>query len=175
VFESLPSTPFCIGGKVIEFLDSWPHLRHVLNVNGDDGMEINKIRKALCGQINQLNGQSLFYFGNLTPVLKLRLIKLFCCSLYGSVLWDLDHSNIDALCCTWRTGLRRVWNISYRTHCNILPLLPNALMTILLFNSTDNSNDNSTVLLFYCSTVFESLPSATLLPVGSRKICLSLR
>jgi len=104
VFESLPSTPFCIGGKVIEFVDSWPHLRHVLNVNGDDGMDIN-IRQDLCGQINN----ALCYFGNLTPILKLRLIKLFCCSLYGSFLWDLDHSNIDALCCTWRTGLRRVF------------------------------------------------------------------
>jgi len=74
VLESLPSTPFCIGGKVIEFVDSWPHLGHVLNVNGDDGMDINKIRKALSGQINNV----LCYFGNLTPVLKLRLIKLFC-------------------------------------------------------------------------------------------------
>jgi len=44
VFESLPSAPFCIGGKVIEFVDSWSHLGHVLNVNGDDGMDINKIR-----------------------------------------------------------------------------------------------------------------------------------
>jgi len=59
-FESLPSTPFCIGGKVIEFVNSWPHLGHVLHVNGDDGMDINKIRKALCGEINNV----LCYFGN---------------------------------------------------------------------------------------------------------------
>jgi len=78
-------------------------------------VDINKIRKALC------------YFGNLSLVLKLRLIKLFCCSLYCSVLWDLDHSCIDALYCTWRKGLRRVWNIPYQTHCNILPLLSNVL------------------------------------------------
>jgi len=78
VFESLSSTPFSNGGKVIEFVDSWSHLGHVLFVNEDDGMDINKIRKALCGQINNV----LCYFGNLTPILKLRLIKLFCCSLY---------------------------------------------------------------------------------------------
>jgi len=41
MFESLPSTPFCMGRKVIEFVDSWPHLGHVLNVDGDDGMDIN--------------------------------------------------------------------------------------------------------------------------------------
>jgi len=88
VFESLPSTPFCIGGKVIEFVDSWPHLGYALNVHGDDGMDINKIMKALCGQIYNV----LCYFGNLSPVLQLRLIELFCCCLYDSVLWDLDHS-----------------------------------------------------------------------------------
>jgi len=26
-----------------------------------------------------------------------------------SVLWDLDHPTINALCATWRKGLRRVW------------------------------------------------------------------
>jgi len=51
------------------------------------------------------------YFGNLSPALKLRLFKrhvlLYIYSLYDSVLWDLDHSSIDALY-AWRTGLRRV-------------------------------------------------------------------
>jgi len=60
VFESLPSTQFCIEAKVIEFVESWPNVGHVLNVNGDDGMDINKIRKALWGQINNV----LCYFGN---------------------------------------------------------------------------------------------------------------
>ena len=64
--EYLPSTNFCIGGKVIE-LDSWPHLGHVLNVNRNDGAYIDKIRNALCGQINNV----LCYFGHVFPVLKL--------------------------------------------------------------------------------------------------------
>ena len=121
--EYLPSTNFCIGGKVIEFVDSWPHLGHVLNVNRDDGADIDKIRNALCGQINNV----LCYFGHVFPVLKLKLIKTFCYSLYGSVLWQLDHSNLETLCTTWRKGLRRVWDLPYHTHCNILPRLCNCL------------------------------------------------
>ena len=31
------------------------------------------------------------------------------------------------MCSTWRKGLRRVWDVPYRTHCNILPLLCNEL------------------------------------------------
>lgn len=121
--EHLPSTNFSIGGKVIEFVDSWPHLGHILNVYRDDGADMDKIRNSLCCQINNV----LCYFGHVFPVLKLQLIKTFCYSLYGSVLWQLDHSNLETLCITWRKGLRRVWNIPYQTHCNILPIMCNCL------------------------------------------------
>jgi len=121
--ERIPTSPFRIGGFEIEFVDSWPHLGHVLNKNRDDGIDIEKTRNALCGQINNV----LCYFGHLSPVVKLRLIKTFCSSLYGSVLWELDHLSIDSVCCTWRKGLRRVWDVPYRTHCNILPVLCNEL------------------------------------------------
>ena len=84
---------------------------------------MDKIRYALCSQINNV----LCYFGYVHPVLKLKLIKTFCYSLYGSVLWQLDHSNMETLCTTWRKGLRRVWNLPYHTHCNILPILCNCL------------------------------------------------
>jgi hypothetical protein len=103
---------------VIEFVDSWPHLGHILNVNRDDGADMDKIRNSSCGQINNV----LYYFGQEFPVLKLKLIKTFCYSLCGSVLWQLGHSNLETSCTTWRKGLRRVWNLQYHTHCNILPI-----------------------------------------------------
>jgi len=121
--ERLPTVPFCIGGNEIEFVDSWPHLGHILNVNRDDGSDIGKTQDMLCGQINNV----LCYFGHLYPVLKLKLLKIYCYSLYGSVLWDLDHSKLTSLCCTWRKGLRRTWDLPYRTHCNLLPVLCNCL------------------------------------------------
>jgi hypothetical protein len=121
--EHVPSTHFCIGGKVIEFVDSWPHLGHILNVNRDDEADIEKNPNALCGQINNV----LCYFGHVFPVLKLKLIKTFCYSLYSSVLWQLDHSNLETLSTTWRKGLRRVWNLPYQTYCNMLPILCNCL------------------------------------------------
>ena len=40
--EHLPSTNFRIGGNLIEFVDSWPHLGHILNVNRDDGADMEK-------------------------------------------------------------------------------------------------------------------------------------
>ena len=35
--EHVPSTHVCIGGNIIEFVDSWPHMGYILNVNRDDG------------------------------------------------------------------------------------------------------------------------------------------
>jgi len=67
----MPTSPFRIGGIEIEFVDSWPHLGHVLNKNRDDEINIEKTLNALCGQINNV----LSYFGHLSPVVKLRLIK----------------------------------------------------------------------------------------------------
>jgi hypothetical protein len=57
--EHLHSTHFYIGGKVMEFAESWPHLGNNLNVNRDDGADMDKIRNALRGQINNV----LHYFG----------------------------------------------------------------------------------------------------------------
>jgi hypothetical protein len=71
--EHSPSTHFYIGGKVIEFVDSWPHLGHILNVIRDYGADMDEVRNALCGQIINV----LCYFGHVFPVLKLKLIKTF--------------------------------------------------------------------------------------------------
>jgi len=92
-----------------------------LNKKRDNRIDKEKTHNALCDQINNF----LSYFGHLSPVVKFRLFKTFCCSLYGSVLLELDHLSIDSVCCLWRKGLRRVWDVPYRTHCNILPLLCN--------------------------------------------------
>jgi len=45
-----------------------------LNVNNDDDADIDIMRNAMCGQINNV----LCYFVHLFPVLKLKLIKTFC-------------------------------------------------------------------------------------------------
>jgi hypothetical protein len=173
--ERIPTSPFLIGGIEIEFVDSWPHLGHVLNKNRDDGNDIEKIRNALCGQINNV----LCYFGHLSPVVKLRLIKTFCCSLYGSVLWELDHLSIDSVCCTWRKGLRRVWDVPYRTHCNILPLLCNELplydeickRTANFINVCLNSDCVLVKRLVYRAIYFERMRS----PIGRNALTCCIR
>jgi len=37
------------------------------------------------------------YFWKCDPFVKLRLLRNFCCDLYGSSLWNLSHSSIEEL------------------------------------------------------------------------------
>ena len=69
---------FVIGGSVIEFVDSWPHLGHIIASSNDESLDILNRRNSLCGQINDV----LCHFGGRGPVTKLRLLKAYCSSYY---------------------------------------------------------------------------------------------
>ena len=114
---------FSIGGNNIEFVDEWPHLGHIITAVRDDKADIVSKRNILCGQINNV----LCFFGKRDPLTKLSLLRAYCSSFYGSVVWDLSHSSIDAFCIVWRKGLRRIWNLPHNTHCALLPLLCGSL------------------------------------------------
>jgi len=47
------TTPFFyIGGNVIEFVNEWSHLGHVISTSGDDMHDIESRKSGLIGQIN---------------------------------------------------------------------------------------------------------------------------
>ena len=114
---SLPE--FLVGGSVIDFVDEWPHLGHIISSNGNDRADIMSKRNVLCQQINNV----LCFFRGRDPITKLALMKAYCSSFYGAVLWDLAHRSVQEVCTVWRKGLRRTWTLPHNTHCNLLPLL----------------------------------------------------
>jgi len=61
--------------------------------------------------------------GNRDPIIKLSLMKTYCSSFYGTVLWDLTNASVRDVCVVWRKELRRTWDLPHNTHCNLLPLL----------------------------------------------------
>ena len=90
-----PSSQFTIGVNGIEFVDKWPHLGHIISAMHDNKVDILSKRNILCGQINNV----LCYFGKRDPITKLSLLKAYCSSFYGSVLWDLSHPSMDNFVC----------------------------------------------------------------------------
>ena len=96
-------------------------------------MKSKTIQHAVNSFNTSLNG-ILNYFSLANVTVKYKLFKSFCMPLYGSVLWDLSSNDILKFYSTWRQGLRRLFNLPYRTHSRYLPLLCNDLpVNIQLF------------------------------------------
>jgi hypothetical protein len=110
---------FSIGGKSVEVVSEWPHLGHIISTSFSDEAEIANKRNKLCGQINNC----ICFFVNRDPITKLSLLKAYCTSHYGSVLWDLSSPMVDNYCVVWRKGLMRVWNLPRNAHSVLLPPL----------------------------------------------------
>ena len=109
---------FYIGGKEIEYVDSWPHLGNLVHTRPscNDRHDIVSKKNSLCVQINNV----LCYFGRRDPITKLWWMRTYCSSFYGSVLWDLTNPSVEEVCAMLRKGLWRVWNIPRNTHSNLL-------------------------------------------------------
>ncbi len=43
--------------------------------------------------------------------------------LYGSQLWDYINRHTDSFFIAWRKALRKLFNLPYNTHCNLLPYI----------------------------------------------------
>ena len=56
-------------------------------------------------------------------VIKIQLLNIVCCSLYGSVVWNLNHVYIAEDCVAWPKAVRRVWDLPAHTHCERLPVI----------------------------------------------------
>ena len=107
---------FYIGGNPIEYFDQYSHLGHIVSGDLDDRADIIQRRNVMATQINNV----LCYFSQLDYFVKIKLLKTYCSSLYGSVLWDMSHSCIESVCIAWRRGIRRAFGLPNNAHCSLL-------------------------------------------------------
>ena len=82
----------------------------------------------------------LCYFKHLSSPVKMKLLAVYCSSLYGSVLWNLSDEKIEDICTAWRKGLWRVWSLPPNTHsallaplCNTIPIMDEICRRFLSF------------------------------------------
>jgi hypothetical protein len=114
---------FSIGGKLIEKVNSYPHLGHIISDKSDDTDDVTRRRSHFVGQANNL----LCFFNKLDVFVKLKLFKSYCTSIYGCELWSLDCGAVESFCSSWRISLRRLLGLPYNSHCDLLPPLTNTL------------------------------------------------
>jgi len=75
-FGFIKGKVFYVGGKPIDFVSSFPHLRHVITDTLDDGPDITKRLGSFIGQVNDV----LCFFGKVSSDVKVRLFRAYCTS-----------------------------------------------------------------------------------------------
>jgi hypothetical protein len=124
-----PNPSFYIGSQLIEFVDKWPHLGHIISNDCDDMDDMLSKKSSLIGQVNKV----LFNFRTVNCSTKIKLVKAYCTSFYGAEIWDLSHVGIESICIAWRKGIRRLWQVPNTTHSALLPGLCNIMPLIDMF------------------------------------------
>ena len=86
----MPHSIIC--GSTIEVVDSWSHVGHVCSKDCDDKRDIGLMngRTRFISQVNNI----ICVFCKLDCVTKMRLLKAYCSSFYGSELWDLANDSM---------------------------------------------------------------------------------
>ena len=75
---------FYTDGNEIAVVKKYLHLGHIISVQLDDEDDILANRNSLCGKINNV----LCYFRSRDALVKVKLLRHYCCNFYGSVIWN---------------------------------------------------------------------------------------
>jgi hypothetical protein len=122
-YNYMASCAFYIGGDRIQNVSQFTHLGHIITSSFQDCEDIKSRRNGFVSQVNSL----LCFFAKLDILVKLRLFKSYCSSLYGCELWSLNDAAVEDFCIAWRKALRRICNLHYKAHSYLLPIISDTL------------------------------------------------
>ena len=104
-------------GEVIKQVSNDKHLGNII---GTENINKTIVRSAINDFMIRFN-EVLCLFNYINFDIKYSLLKTYCMPLYGSQLWDYDSNFVNEFFVTWRKCLRKLLNLPYTTHCNLLP------------------------------------------------------
>ena len=93
------------------------HLGNKLNRDLSDSQDIDYKKGAFNGSVNKLLGNFGFAQSNVLA----KLFGNYCCSFYGSQLWDICGSSIKTLLTAWNKAVRRIYKLPGTCHTRLLP------------------------------------------------------
>jgi len=100
-FKKVNDCTFYIDGRMIDLVQSFSHLGHLITPDSDDGEDITIRKHSFIGQVNN----TLCCFGNLSSFVKYNLFHAYCTSYCRCELWSLSNSNVKKFCVAWRKSL----------------------------------------------------------------------
>ena len=94
------------------------HAIHIGNLIGPNlhDKDIYDVTNKFITAVNYV----LCMFSKCQSIVKHKLFLSYCMPLYGSVLWDISSEKINYFYTQWRKSVRRIWNLPYTTHNNLL-------------------------------------------------------
>ena len=98
-------------GRVLPFVDSWPHLGFLLHNDRSPDHDLMIKRGKFIGKLHSLRQQ----LGNIDPIVHTKLISIYLTSFYGSSLWDIFSDAAERLYKSWNIMTRISFNITRET------------------------------------------------------------
>ena len=108
-----------VNGELVNISDNAVHLGHTISSSDRESISLT----AKSSFWKSFNG-FMSNFGHTYSFIKCSLFKQFCCSFYGSPLWNLNGPGVQSLCVDWRKSLRSLWRVLHlMTHCDVIAAL----------------------------------------------------
>ena len=118
-----------IDGCLIQWVDQVKHLGNTVNSKLTDNDDCYSKRCVFNGSVNKLIGN----YGRLQSDILCTLFRSYCCSFYGSQLWDLTSNGFKSCCTQWNKAVRKLMNLPYRCHTSLLgPLVDQLHISVQL-------------------------------------------
>jgi hypothetical protein len=110
-----------INGSPIKWFDHVKHLGNYVCNDLNDELDCTMKCATFIGSVNKLIGN----YGNMQHSIMSKLFNTYCCSFYGSQLWNLDCKGISKCAISWNKAVRRILHLPPRTHGWMLGPLTN--------------------------------------------------
>jgi len=93
LYNAMGNCCFFVGNKMIDNVDRFSHVGHIITSSLLDGDDIVQRRNTFVCQTNNV----VCFFNKLNTIVKLKLFKSYCTSIYGAELWALDRLSVPIL------------------------------------------------------------------------------
>ena len=107
-----------VNRDIVNISDNAVHLGHTISSSDLESISLTA-KSSFWKSFNSF----ISNFGHTYSFIKCSLFKQFCCSFYGSPLWNLNGPGIQSLCVDWRKSLRSLCRVHPMTHCDAIVAL----------------------------------------------------
>ena len=129
--DRLQVAPIMLNGTPLPWVERLKHLGNILH--NDNSMENDVALKCgrFIGKIHSLN-QDLHFC---SPHLLIKLYNIYCCSFYGSNLYDLFSAKLEKFYSSWNIAVKIVFKLPHATHKYLIEAISSSLHPKVMMSS----------------------------------------